>query len=85
MFFRTKLQWVSALQLAITNSGRRESYQRVLVARRKAHREAGTLKMKEEVMKITSQTREIESTKEKLKKEIEVRTDVLRITQIVFY
>ncbi|KAK6629593.1 hypothetical protein RUM43_003410 [Polyplax serrata] len=70
---RTKLQWISAIQLAINHSGGHESYQRIQAARRRAQRDAGTLKIKEEAMIRTSQKREIETTKEKLKQEIEAR------------
>lgn len=69
---RTKLQWISAIQLAINNSGGRESYQRIQAARRRAQRDAGTLKIKEEALRRTSQKKEIEFTKKKLKQEIEV-------------
>lgn len=70
---RSRLQWISALQLAITNSGGLESYQRKQCWRRRMQREAGTLKIREETLRRTSQSLEIQSTKEKLRQEIEAR------------
>ncbi|KAL0274595.1 UNVERIFIED_CONTAM: hypothetical protein PYX00_002691 [Menopon gallinae] len=70
---RSRLQWMSAIQLAITNSGGKESYQRMLANRRKLQRDAGTLKIKEETLRRKYQKQEMKSTKEKLKQEIEAR------------
>lgn len=61
------------MQLAISNSGGNQSYQRLQAARRRAQREAGTLRMKEETLRRNSQSLEIQTTKERLKQEMEAR------------
>ena len=76
------MQWISAIQLAINNSGGNESYQRIQAMRRRAQRIAGTLKIEEEVLRQNSQIREMESTKQKLKEEIEVILILLELKML---
>ena len=69
MFFRTRLQWISALHLAITQSGCRDSYQRMLAGRRRAQREISSQRESEENMRKTRQILDIELTKAQLEEE----------------
>ncbi|KAJ1531616.1 hypothetical protein ONE63_000288 [Megalurothrips usitatus] len=66
---RSRLQWVSSLHLAITQSGSREGYQRTLAARRRAQREADDLRLSEEHKRRTSQILDMEMTRAQLQAE----------------
>lgn len=52
--YRSRLQWLSALQLAVAHSGE-GGYQRMLAARRRQQRDAERMRAKEETLRRNSQ------------------------------
>lgn len=66
---RSRMQWIAALQLAITYSAGKEGYQRDLCSRRRIHREIEKNRKQDEEKKKTFQKLEAESFKKQLEKE----------------
>lgn len=60
---RTRMQWISSLQLAITYSAGKEGFQRDLVARRRQQREANRQKEMHEQLVRTAHMQEAQETK----------------------
>ncbi|XP_049776225.1 differentially expressed in FDCP 6 homolog [Schistocerca cancellata] len=69
MDHRTRLQWISSLQTAISYSGLREGYQRSQANRRRRLRDAEILKISEENRRRTSQIIDMEQTRAELQAE----------------
>lgn len=66
---RSRMQWISALQLAITYSAGKEGFQRDIASRRKIQREIETKRRKEEERLRSSHIKQVEETREQLEKE----------------
>lgn len=66
---RSRMQWISALQLAITYSTGKEGFQRDIASRRKIQREIETKRRKEEEKLRSSHIKQVEETKVQLEKE----------------
>lgn len=66
---RSRMQWISALQLAITYSAGKEGFQRDIASRRKIQREIENKRKKEEERLRSSHIKQVEETKVQLEKE----------------
>ncbi|XP_055389294.1 differentially expressed in FDCP 6 homolog [Condylostylus longicornis] len=66
---RTRMQWIAALQLAITYSTGREGFQRDLVTKRRSKRETEMKKRKEEELLRSNHVQEVQKAKIQLEKE----------------
>lgn len=69
LFCRSRLQWLSAIQIAISYSGTKEGYQRAQANRRKQLRYAESLKLHEENRRRRSQILDIQQTRAQLEAE----------------
>lgn len=70
LYFRTRLQWITAFQLAITYSNGMTGYQRSMALERRKQREQKlnqeTIKRTEEAKRIACQLKEVEETRAQL-------------------
>lgn len=66
---RSRLQWIAALQLAITYSMGKDGYQRDLAARRRKRRDLEQKRKEEQEMIRSMHLQEVESTKSQLERE----------------
>jgi hypothetical protein len=73
IFFRTRLQWLSALQMAIGLSECQHSYQRSQANKRRKQRELESASQNEELKRRRSQVVDMELAKAQLEAEKTVR------------
>ncbi|XP_063708030.1 differentially expressed in FDCP 6 homolog [Culicoides brevitarsis] len=73
MDHRSRMQWISALQLAITYSTGKDGFQRDIASRRKIQRDIENKRKKEEERLKSSHIKQVEETKEQLEKERHAR------------
>lgn len=73
MDHRSRMQWISALQLAITYSTGKDGFQRDIASRRKIQRDIENKRKKEEERVKSSHIKQVEETKEQLEKERHAR------------
>uniref|UniRef100_A0A1L8DV35 Putative pleckstrin similarity domain protein n=1 Tax=Nyssomyia neivai TaxID=330878 RepID=A0A1L8DV35_9DIPT len=66
---RSRMQWIAALQLAITYSAGKEGFQRDLTARRRQQRDATKQKRREEELERSTHIQEVEEAKVQLARE----------------